>query len=247
MSVVVGSAVPKLLWIVLLLSASACKRDDKPAPRPERGSASASVAGAAQLATGGAPAAPLTNAVPGSERQLAAFDGVELDGSIDVELAVGDAQHVEVVADPDLVPLVTTEVKAHMLIVSTKPEFRGSNVVVRVSVPSLVLARLAGSGNLQLDGVRADDLALELTGSGNLAVRGTAHHVTFVVAGSGSLHAKALTSENAEVHATGSGDVDVAATKSLAAQLAGSGSIRYYGNPPNVAKQITGSGSIEAG
>ena len=257
------NGVRNLLWMIVLVSA--CKKDDDRASPPppsaaNLGSATApapggpSVPAPAPVPAGGSGSGSAADPVPtgGSgaatnERQLAAFDGVELVGSIDVAVTVGGAQRVQIDGTADLVPLVTTELKGHTLVVSTKPEFHGGNVVVRIAMPAIVMARLGGSGNVHLEGVQADALALDLSGSGNLDARGTAHHLTVTVTGSGQLGAKALTADDADVRATGSGNIEVAATKSLAATLTGSGSIRYVGNPPKVTKQLTGSGSIEAG
>ncbi len=233
----------KLLWIMLL--AGGCKNNEKASPpaAPVIGSAAAPISGDSAV-----PATPpVGSGVSTNERQVTAFDGVELVGSIDVEVTVGGAQRVQIEASPELVPLVTTEVKGQTLVVSTKPEFRGGNVVVRVAMPSLVLARLGGSGNVHLESVHAEDLSLEVSGSGNLDARGTARHLKITVTGSGELRAKALTAEAADVTSTGSGSVEVAATASLGAELTGSGSVRYFGNPPKVTKHVTGSGAIEAG
>jgi len=48
------------------------------------------------------------------------------------------------------------------------------------------------------------------------------------------------------VSISGSGDARVNATEAIAAQVAGSGDIRYSGHPREVTRQVSGTGSVEA-
>jgi len=62
--------------------------------------------------------------------------------------------------------------------------------------------------------------------------------------GSGSILAREFYTDNANVDLTGSGSVEVYTTDFLEVRLTGSGIVYYYGNPVNVVKEITGSGSV---
>jgi hypothetical protein len=183
---------------------------------------------------------------PGSEvRQLAAFDRVELAGSFEVDVGFGSAQRVEVTGDDNLVPLVTTEVTGSTMRVKTSKAVRPQlDLVVHVVMPRLAMAEVSGSGQVTVHGLAADDVKLSVRSSGKIAIDGVVKHVDAAVSGSGDLDAAALVAERAGAVVSGSGSIELQVTQSLFARVSGSGSVHYAGNPPDVKKDITGSGSV---
>ena len=102
---------------------------------------------------------------------------------------------------------------------------------------------LTGSGDLRVK-LKANNVSAALAGSGDINLEGTTQNLTTTVAGSGDLRASKLVAENVKVEVAGSGDATVNASKSLDASVAGSGDIRYVGNPATRNVNIVGSGSI---
>ena len=90
---------------------------------------------------------------------------------------------------------------------------------------------LAGSGNIKAGKVEAATLHCSLAGSGNIQLEGKAGEADYSLAGSGNI--KAFECEAAKVKAGlgGSGRIEVYASEALEVRTAGSGSIRYKGNP----------------
>jgi hypothetical protein len=180
-------------------------------------------------------------------RSVGAFRAVELHGSIDLELKVGSPQRVEIIADDNLLPLITTTVKDQSLRIDVGDRsFTTRNQVRAVVVaPSLDALAMRGSGDARVEGVSTRSFAVSLQGSGDALITGAATSVAVSLSGSGDVDAKGLTSESAAVDLKGSGDVCVRATKSVAASVAGSGDVTIFGNPRSVVRNVRGSGSIE--
>ena len=180
-------------------------------------------------------------------RRVANFTAVELLGSADVTVVPGSNQSVVVKADDNIVPLIETTVNNGTLVIRTKPStsFRTPNrvqVIVTMNNPDHVT--LSGSGNLSVSGVTGPVFAVDLAGSGEITVTGTADSVSINLPGSGNVHCDGLKARSAKVTLLGSGIVTVYASESLDASILGSGTIRYSGNPAQVTKNISGSGTI---
>ncbi len=185
--------------------------------------------------------------VTSEQREVAEFTAVELAGSADVNILLGNAQSVNVQSDDNIVPLIETKVVNGKLYISTKPltNITTSNgIVVTVVMKSLQRLTLSGSGNMNVGEMTGPELAVELPGSGNIRVVGKADRVKVSLAGSGNVFCDSLTASDATVRLNGSGNVKVYAAKSIDASILGSGSIQYSGEPAQVTKSITGSGSI---
>ena len=102
---------------------------------------------------------------------------------------------------------------------------------------------LTGSGDLRVNVVAAN-VEASVAGSGDVYVEGTTTNLQGAVAGSGDLMAANLKAENVKIEVAGSGDAAVNVTNTLDASVAGSGDIRYVGNPATRNVNIVGSGSI---
>jgi hypothetical protein len=188
-----------------------------------------------------------SGSVTSETRTVTGFTSVSLVGSADVDVKFGDTESVVVSADDNIVPLIETKVENNQLIIGSKPGVRYSTtnpVIVTLTMKSMDSAVLSGSGNFTVHDISADSLKLDLTGSGNLTVNGTANSVAIMLSGSGNVTCDGLQAKDASVTITGSGNVSVYASSSLDAVVSGSGNIKYSGNPASVNKSVTGSGTI---
>jgi hypothetical protein len=179
-------------------------------------------------------------------RDVAPFTSVELAGSNNVVVRVGESQSVVVNADDNLIDRVTTEVQAGRLLIGNTPGSFStkSPTSVEVTVPALDALTLAGSGNIVVEGIEAESLEVDLPGSGTLSGSGTATRLGVSVGGSGSVQFTRLVANDVHAGVSGSGTIFVTATKRLDASVSGSGVIVYTGNPQDVTRSITGSGVI---
>ncbi len=179
-------------------------------------------------------------------RDLAAFNSIDLAGSNNVVIRVGEKQSVVVRADDNLLDRVTTEVQSGKLVIANTPgDFTTKSPMrVEVSVPTLNALTLTGSGNIVVDGIEAESLSVTLPGSGTLTASGTATRLDVTISGSGTVQLTRLIANDVRASVGGSGSIFVTATRSLDALVSGTGSILYAGNPRDVTKNVTGTGTI---
>lgn len=188
-----------------------------------------------------------------------------LPGSLSVEQA--NTMGLRIEADDNLLAHIVTRVEDGELKIEPEKNIQMMPVAplrVYVTVRDLYALTLAGSGNMEANGIRAGDLSLsiagsgdarlldlqaevlrvEIMGSGDVLTFGETKHQVISLAGSGNLNAGSLASENAEVTLAGSGSIKLRMRGHLRAQIAGSGSIHYIGNPQTTVS-VVGSGTVQ--
>lgn len=181
-------------------------------------------------------------------RTVSGFKSIESRGAANCEVTVGKAASLKVTADDNILPLVETKVENGVLIIGSKGNYSTSHgIKVVITVPSLEGFAVSGSGTSEISGIQGPSFNVAITGSGGVSGSGQADDVKAAISGSGEMDLSKLRGRRGEVTVSGSGDVQIHVTGSLKATIAGSGDIRYSGNPKDVQKQIAGSGDVHAG
>jgi hypothetical protein len=191
------------------------------------------------------------NAIHGSglskteSRAAGSFSRIDLAGSPAVEVAVGPATSVSVTTDDNILPVIETKVSGDTLSIRSKCSYNTSlGVKVSITVPALEGVSVSGSGNIHVAGLKAGDMEAGVTGSGNVTLSGVADRLSGQITGSGNLRAGDFDAKRVRVTVTGSGNATIRATEELDASVTGSGNVHYSGNPPEVRRNVTGSGKI---
>lgn len=201
----------------------------------------------------------------------AEFTGINLTGSTDVVVRQGSKPTITVTGPAEEVAQTETVIDKNRLVIRQKDSKHwnwskgAKGVIVTVVMPTIEAVTITGSGDLRTDGkFTGTNLTVSLTGSGDLRLdadlsgavtttvvgsgdvrlAGRCASHTVKVSGSGDIHAEAMQAASANVKLSGSGDVSIAASESLEASVSGSGDVRYAGNPKQLIKHISGSGSI---
>lgn len=104
---------------------------------------------------------------------------------------------------------------------------------------------LAGSGTLIASALFCATFDADIAGSGTLKLAGTAKQASLDIAGSGKMKAYDFVVTDLKCNIAGSGDVEITANGTIDSKVAGSGTVRYKGNPSNIIKKNFGSGSVE--
>jgi hypothetical protein len=185
--------------------------------------------------------------VPASEsRTVASFDSVELSGSNNVTITVGETQSVRVFGDDNLINRVTTNVRSDALVIGNRAGSLAAQTPMRVEigVPSLSALTLSGSGNISVAGIDQPRMRVTISGSGVVRASGTTDELDVTISGSGDAQLDPLVASAARAVVSGSGLIAVTATESLDASVPGTGAIVYGGNPSKVTKTVTGDGAI---
>lgn len=197
-------------------------------------------------------------------RDVAGFDEIILEGSGTVLVSVTGEESLDIEAEDNLMPLLTSEVEDGRLILGSREAISPTRGIrYMVTVASLSGLSIQGSGEIDVFGVEADtlevvisgsgemvltdmtvgDFLVRISGSGDLIAAGSAADLNITVSGSGAYAGEDLLSGTATVVVSGSGNVVVNASDRLDAAVSGSGDIEYLGDPI-VDSTISGSGDV---
>lgn len=108
-----------------------------------------------------------------------------------------------------------------------------------------VKADVSGSGRVSVNGAIAGKVDFEISGSGKVEASGSAESMHAEISGSGKVLGANLVTNIARIEIAGSGDVEITVNKDLDAEISGSGTVRYKGNPARVNSDTSGSGSVK--
>lgn len=179
-------------------------------------------------------------------RQVSGFDEVMLAGSGMLTINQTGAESLTVQADDNILPLLTSDVSGHRLVLGTKPntsyETR-NRIVYKLSVRDLRGLFISGSGDVTATDIGTPTMTITISGSGTVRLTGQAQSQNATISGSGTYDGRDFATQAATVTVTGSGDADVNVTGELNTRITGSGTVTYAGNPA-VHQSVTGSGTV---
>ena len=177
-------------------------------------------------------------------RQLAEFDAVELRIAGDLHITIGKPTPLQVEADDNIMPLITTEVVKKRLIISAdKPFSTKHSPDFKITVKSLKLVRIDGAGDVTIAKLNNDTFTAEINGAGDLRLSGETDRFELSINGAGDVFAFKLAAQQADISINGAGDVRVSAAESLNIAIEGAGDVSYMGDP-TVHKSILGAGDV---
>jgi len=105
--------------------------------------------------------------------------------------------------------------------------------------------RLVGASNVKVDGLKADRLETEIPGAGKIRVEGEVKEQSVVLAGAGNFSGHQLKSKTAKVVLSGVGSAQLWVTDELDVTIAGVGSVEYYGSP-RIKQSVTMLGKVSS-
>ncbi len=103
---------------------------------------------------------------------------------------------------------------------------------------------VSGSGKVILSLAVKGMADFGVSGSGKIQATGTAKEVKAGISGSGKVLAANLETDKCTVRISGSGDVEINVKDDLDANISGSGSVSYKGNPSHMNSHSSGSGHV---
>jgi len=159
-----------------------------------------------------------TGDVESMEVELPAFEGVNVTGTCNVEIQIGEPQSVEFYAQSEVLDVMSYEVSDGILQIGFKPDYTvntSEEIRAEITIPSVYFAGITGAADFELSGAKQDVLDIYITGTGNVdAFDMVVDDCNIQISGAG----------NCEVHV-----ID--------------GNIRYRGNP-TVTTDVSGVGDI---
>jgi hypothetical protein len=216
--------------------------------------------------------------VPGSgniqneTRDTGAFTAISIEyPSAEIIVQQGNKDNVEIEADDNLLPQLSTEVLSGRLTIKSKETDWKVSVSPSKPVKMTITARelneivlsaavgdlevnglqtgtlklvLSGGAQIKLNGLQVDLLDSVLSGAGDIQASGTANEIKLILSGLGNFNGADLKSTKATIELSGMGNATVQVEKELAATVSGAGSVQYFGNP-RVEQKVNGAGSVK--
>lgn len=199
-----------------------------------------------------------------------AFEGVTLAGPDNIIFTTGAEFSIRAEGDAEAIEQLRYSISGDQIKIGRESKGMSWNdsgkATIYVSAPALKSAKLAGSGDMEIDAMTTDSTKLSIAGSGNIRVAnidtesldskiagsgslnlaGTAESVDISIAGSGDISGKDLKAASASISVAGSGDVELSSDGSVDAKVMGSGDVRIHGNAKCKSRAM-GSGDITCG
>lgn len=219
---------------------------------------------------------------------LSGFSAVHADQGFSVVVKQGESFSVSVSADDNLVQYLKVEVRGDALYIGLDPAktYRAPSLMAEVTMPELSGAEVtraadmfvegfgaaddlrfavADAGQLNIDGIKAKDATLEVSGAGKLGgklkltgsltmtaagasqaiLAGTARTVDLKAADASEVSLKSLAAQTATVELTGAAKASVRASKTVNASLAGGSALDYYGTAELGEMNVVGASQIQ--
>jgi hypothetical protein len=188
-------------------------------------------------------------------RVVEPFTQLVLTGLGDIFVEQGSPTSLEVKADENLLPYITTSVDTGQLILGIQEGvcILQSEIGVQyfITVQDLDLLTIIGAGSIQVDqlktqyftiqldgsaqivmtGVDVKTIQTDINGAGTLKLTGSAETQIVNLNGFGQYQAGELECRWTDITLNGTGDIDVWAVSGLEVELNGLGSVSYYGDP----------------
>jgi hypothetical protein len=177
-----------------------------------------------------------------SERRLAWSGGDTIDISVParVRFRGGEGNEILLRGSPDVIGHVELH-GSHLFL-----DCRSGARAIEITLPGQAFRRVNVSGWATLDMANLDqrDLAINISGSGNLHGQGAVDRLTLHVSGSGDAKLGDLAVKQLAVKISGSGNVEAAPKDEADIKISGSGSVRLLSRPPQLRTHVSGSGRI---
>jgi T5SS/PEP-CTERM-associated repeat protein len=177
-------------------------------------------------------------------RNVSGFDEIVLLGSGDVIVSVTGTESLEIEAEDNVMPLLTSDVidgRLELGVTGSITTSRG--ITYTITAAQLEGVTIRGSGDINGTDIDAISFEAAIEGSGRIDLTGTSDDLTVRIEGSGDFDGRDLVSATGTVTVDGSGAALVNVTDELTVTINGSGDVEFIGDPL-VFETINGSGNV---
>ncbi len=202
------------------------------------------------------------------KREVKDFNQIQLGIMGKLEIIQGEEEGLEISAEDNLLPHITTNVRGNMLEIETPDNLtieptkeitytlkvkNLSGIYVSslgsISANQLITDRIeidiSSVGDINIDTLKATDLNVKISSVGDLTLAGFVTNQDVEISSSGNYNAGDLQSQTAHVSISSSGDAKIWVINELSVQISSSGNLNYFGNP-RISTKISSSGKVNA-
>lgn len=179
-------------------------------------------------------------------RPVTGFTAISVDHPARVVVVWGGAESLEVSAEDNVLPLVRSEVRNNRLVLSLAPNpglTLSREIVHRVTVRELEELEASGAARVELHGVSAESLSLQLTGASSTSADGRCDRLDLDLSGASRADAAGLHTRRALAVVSGASHALLRVEDELVANASGASVLEYFGDP-HVTSTASGSSTI---
>jgi hypothetical protein len=174
------------------------------------------------LAACGTPGTSGSGPTTSEVRSVDPFSRVEVGNGIGLTVHVGGAPGVEVLAEENILPLISATVEDGVLRIRATESFTtSSGVMVATSVSALDGISVLGGSQAQIEGLANEHFDITLSGGAGLAVAGRATEVSLDASGGAKADLAAFTVQIMSVRLSGGATADLSVSDLLTGTSSG--------------------------
>jgi hypothetical protein len=178
-------------------------------------------------------------------RNVTEFRKIEAGGAFTIHVKVGTAASIRINAEENLLSYIRTNVRGNTLVIDTRKNISPrKEILIEITTSNLSDIEVSGANNVDVEGINENEFKVDLSGAGNIHLKGEVEKFRAELSGAGNINARNLKANEVRISVSGAASADVYATKYLDASVSGVGSIDYYGNPEKTKTNVSGVGSI---
>lgn len=178
-------------------------------------------------------------------REIAAFTSISTEGAYEIDFEAQKPLSLEIEADDNILPIITTDVSNGVLRIRSKTGFSVNQPIkLRITAPNLEGLSASGAGKIEVSGLQNEKFELDSSGAPTIKISGQTKALEINANGAGKIDAHKLRSLEADVKSNGVAKVEVFASEELKATVSGPSQVIYSGDP-KVTKSVNGPGSVE--
>ena len=178
-------------------------------------------------------------------RDVSGFNAIDVGGVFQVEITAQKEFGIEVEADDNLLPLITTEIRNGVLVIKAERKLKSGNPVkVRISAPELVGLDVSGAARVSVQELRSELFNVDASGASKITIEGEVSNLVMDVSGATKVDGEGLSVRNANIDASGASQVTMQVSGELRADASGASRISYSGMPSSVIKHTSGAASV---
>jgi hypothetical protein len=179
-------------------------------------------------------------------RSVPPFAGIRITNYAKVLLTQDTVESLRIDADDNILGRIQTQVIGGVLVAGL-PEgsYNNITVILHASMRTIALLESTGAADFSATApISTNDLLCRITGTGSIALSGTAGRETIEITGAGNVRNFGLVANRCSALISGAGAIEVTVSQQLDATILGTGSITYAGNPPVANTSVLGVGTI---
>ncbi len=179
------------------------------------------------------------------KRDVKGFEKVNVGGGFQVEIVAGKEFGVEVEADDNLMPLVTTDVDGDTLEIGRQKGFSAKSPLrIRITAPNISGIDTSGGAGVTISEVKNSEIRIESSGGSRVTASGTTAKLSVEMSGGAKVVASDLAAADVNVEGSGGSSVDVLVSGELRSDISGGARVTYSGSPTSIVTNKTGGARV---